>query len=91
MATTSEILVGGIILFTNTLAVVISYYVTNVTLSPLLDILASWGIHPALQQSLWELTYIFSANFAFILILWLMSVVGFVYILARRQVSPFEY
>jgi hypothetical protein len=84
MATSAEISVGGILLFVNIFA-------DAVLLAPLLDILSAWPIHPALKESLWELTYIAYLPFAMMLIFAILSIVAFVMIIARRQVSPFDY
>lgn len=91
MATTAEIAISGIILFTNTVAVIISYYIGDVVLAPLLNLANSWNIHPALQASMWETSYIYPAFFGLLLILEIISIIGFAYVLARRQVSPFDY
>jgi hypothetical protein len=91
MATSSEISVGGILLFVNIFADVVLYYIGDVLLAPLLDILSAWPIHPALKESLWELTYIAYLPFAMMLIFAILSIVAFVMIIARRQVSPFDY
>ena len=91
MATSQEITLGGIALFVYTIIVIVFYYVGNAILSPLLELASKWNIHPALQASMWETSYIYSTFFAFLLILWVVAVGGFVFILARRQVSPFDY
>jgi len=91
MATSAEITVGGILLFTNIFADTVLYYIGDVLLAPLLDILSSWNIHPALKESLWELTYISYLPFAMMLIFAILSIVAFVVILGRRQVSQFDY
>ena len=91
MATSAEITVGGIALFVYTIVVIMFYYVGNAILAPILEIAAKWNIHPSLQASMWETSYIYSTFFSMLLIFWILAVVGFVYILARRQVSPFDY
>lgn len=91
MATSSEITVGGILLFVNIFADTVLYYIGDVLLAPLLDILAAWPVPDVLKQSLWELTYIAYLPFAMMLIFAILSIVAFVVILARRQVSPFDY
>ncbi len=91
MATTVEITVAGIILFTNTIAVAICYYVGNAILSPFLDFIAQWPIHPLLQASMWETSYIFPAFFGLLLIFEVLSIVGFAVVITRRQVTPFDY
>lgn len=90
MATTVEIAVGGLILLVNTFAIMVMYFVGNAILAPLLNFMSSFPIHPALLSSVQESTYIFPAVFAFLLIFEIISIIGFVYILARRQVSPYE-
>lgn len=91
MATSAEITIGGIALFVYTIIVITFYYVGNAVLAPLLEIAAKWNIHPSLQASMWETSYIYSTFFSILLILWVIAVIGFVAILARRQVSPFDY
>jgi hypothetical protein len=91
MATTVEITVGGIILFVNTFAIIVSYFVGNAILAPILNFAASFPIHPSLKSSMWETSYIYPAFFSFLIILEVVSIIGFVYILARRQVTPYEY
>lgn len=91
MATSAEITVGGILLFVNIFADATLYFIGDVMLAPLLDILSGWYIHPALKESLWELTYITYLPFAFMLIFAILSIIAFVVIVARRQVSPFDY
>lgn len=91
MATSAEITAGGILLFTNIFVDTVLYYVGDVLLAPLLDILSSWNVPPALKESLWELTYISYLPFAMMLLFAIMSIIAFVFILARRQVSPFDY
>jgi hypothetical protein len=44
-----------------------------------------------LKESLWELTYINFLPFALMAIFAVLSILGFVMIIARRQVSPFDY
>jgi hypothetical protein len=90
-ATSAEIMIGGIILILNIFADIVLYYVGDVMLAPLVDILASWPMPEVLQESLWELTYISYLPFAFMLIFAMISCIGFFMILARRQVSPFDY
>lgn len=91
MATSAEITVGGILLFTNIFADTVLYYIGDVMLAPLLDILSGWYIPPVLRESLWELTYITYLPFAIMLIFAILSIIAFFMILARRQVSPFDY
>lgn len=91
MATSAEISVGGILLFVNIFADVTLYYIGNVLLAPLLDILSGWPVPAVLKESMWELTYIAYLPFAMMLIFAILSIVAFVMIVARRQVSPFDY
>ena len=90
-ATSAEITVGFILLFTNLFADIVLYYVGDVLLAPLVDILSSWPIPDVLKESLWELTYINFLPFALMAIFAVLSILGFVMIIARRQVSPFDY
>lgn len=91
MATSAEITVGGIILAVNIFTDFVLYYVGSVMLAPLVDLLAAWPIPDVLKESLWELTYITYLPFALMLIMAIISIIGFGMILARRQVSPFDY
>lgn len=91
MATTAEISIGLIALMVNTVAILISYFVGDVMLGPLLDIAAKWNINPILKQGMWETTYVYPYFFAILLIFEVIIIVAFVIILARRQVSPFDY
>jgi hypothetical protein len=91
MATSAEITVGGIILAVNIFTDLVLYYAGNVMLAPLADLLASWPMPDVLKESIWELTYIMYLPFALMLIMAIISVIGFGMILARRQVSPFDY
>lgn len=91
MATSAELTVGGIILAVNIFTDLVLYYVGNVMLAPLVDLLAAWPIPDVLKESLWELTYITYLPFALMLIMAVISIIGFGMILARRQVSPFDY
>lgn len=91
MATTAEIMVGGIALLVNTVAITICYFVGNSILGPLLKLVSTLPIAPVLQEGMWELTYIFPAFFALLLIFEVIIIVSFVYILFRRQVTPYEY
>ncbi len=90
-ATSAEIMIGGLILILNIFADIVLYYVGDVMLAPMFDIIASWPMPAVLQESLWELTYIAYLPFAFMLIFAVISCIGFFMILARRQVSPFDY
>lgn len=91
MATTAEITVGGIVLLVNTFAIVVSFFIGNAILGPILAFAAKFPIHPSLQASMNETTYIFPAFFALLLIFEIIIIVSFVYILARRQVTPYDY
>lgn len=90
-ATSAEIMIGGIILVLNIFVDIVLYYVGNAITAPFYDILAGWTIPAVLQDSLWELTYVAYLPFAFMLIFAILSIIGFFMILARRQVSPFDY
>ena len=91
MATTGEILTGGLILLVNTFAIAVCYFVGNSVLGPILDFVSKFPIAEPLKASFWEVTYIFPAFFALLLIFEIIIIISFVYILARRQVTPYEY
>lgn len=91
MATTGEILIGGLVLLVNTFAIIICYFVGNSILGPLLNMVSTFPMADTLKASFWEVTYIFPAFFGFLLIFEVVIIISFVYILARRQVTPYEY
>jgi len=90
-ATSAEITVGTILLFTNLFADITLFYIGDVLLAPLIDILSSWVVPDVLKESLWELTYITYLPFAVMVIFAVLSIIGFFMIVARRQVNPYEY
>jgi hypothetical protein len=91
MATTAEITVAGIILFVNTFVIIVSYFIGNAILGPILSVVSQFPIHPALQSSMWEVTYIFPSFFGLLLVFEVVSIIGFAILLGRRQVTPFDY
>ena len=91
MATTVEITVGMLLLLVNTFCIAILYFVGNAILTPILAFAASFPIHESLKASMWETSYIYPSIIGLLLIFEFIIIVGFVYILARRQVTPFEY
>jgi len=91
MATTGEIMIGGLALLVNTFAIAVCFFVGNAVLGPLLYIVSMFPIAEPLKASFWEITYVFPAFFAFLLIFEVIIIIAFVYILARRQVNPYEY
>jgi hypothetical protein len=91
MATTAEITVGGIVLLVDLFASAVLYFICNAVLGPIVTWAASYPIHPALQSGFWEITYVMPTTFGFILIFVIVIIISFVFILARRQVSPYEY
>lgn len=91
MATSVEITVGGIALLTNTFAIIVCYFVSNAVLGPILAFASKYPIHPSLQSSMWETTYIYPTFFGLLLVFEVIIIISFVYILARRQVTPYDY
>lgn len=91
MATSAEIMIGGIVLLVDLFAATVLYYVTNVCLAPITNILTQFPIHPALQEGFWEITYVIPSIYGFILIYVIVIIISFAFILARRQVNPYEY
>lgn len=91
MATTGEILTGGILLLTNTFIITCMYFIGNTILTPILQFVSNFPIADQLKASFWEVTYIFPFIFGLLLIFEVIIIVSFVYILARRQVNPYEY
>jgi len=91
MATAAEIMVGGLVLLVNTFAIAVCYFVGNAVLGPILSFVSKFPIADSLKASFWEVTYIFPAFFALLLIFEVIIIISFVYILARRQVTPYEY
>lgn len=90
MATSTEITIGAILLMTYWFVAAALYYTGNAILGPIVNFAAQFPIHPALQQGLWEISYLPTAFFAFLLIFGIVGTISFVVILARRQVSPYE-
>jgi hypothetical protein len=91
MATTGEIMTGGILLLVNTFCILVLYFIGNTVLGPILRLVSTFPIADQLKASFWEVTYIFPAFFALLLIFEVIIIISFVYILARRQVTPYEY
>lgn len=91
MATTGEIMTGGILLLVNTFCIVVCYFVSNTVLGPILQMISTFPIADQLKPSFWEITYIFPFIFGLLLIFQVIIIISFVYILARRQVTPYEY
>lgn len=91
MATTVEVTVGGLILLVNTFAIMVLYFVGNAILAPLLLFVSNFPINPALLANVQESTYIYPSIFGLMLIFEVLSIIGFVYILARRQDTPYDY
>ena len=91
MASTAEITTGTILLLVNTFCIAVLYFVGNSILNPILQFAASFPIHPSLRDSMWETSYIYPSVIALLLVFEVIIIIGFVVILARRQVTPFEY
>ena len=91
MATSTEITVAGILLLTNTFIIIVMYFVSNAILGPILDFASKFPIHPALQESMWETSYIYPVVFGILLIFEVIILISFVYMVGRRQVNPYEY
>ena len=91
MATSAEISVAGIALLVNTFAIIIMYFVGNAVLGPILAFASNFPIHPALRESMWETSYIYPTFFGFLLIFEIVIIISFVYMLGRRQVTPYDY
>ena len=91
MATTGEIMTGGILLLVNTFIITCMYFIGNTILTPILKFVSTFPIADQLKASFWEITYIFPFIFGLLLIFEVIIIVSFIYILARRQVNPYEY
>jgi hypothetical protein len=91
MATTAEIMAAGLVLLVNTFAIIVFFFVGNAIMGPILNVVAQFPIHPALQSSMWETSYIYPSFFGLLLVFEVISIIGFVYVLGRRQVTPFDY
>ena len=91
MATTAELTVGGILLLTYWFMLAVFYFVGNAILGPILSFASSFPMNPALQSGLWEITYIPSTYFGFLLLFGVIFTIGFVMILARSQQTPYDY
>jgi len=91
MATSAEIAVGGILLLTYWFTIAVFYFVGNAILGPIYNFAAQYPMHPALAQGFWEISYIPGGFFGLLLIFGVVGTISFVYILARRQTTPYEY
>lgn len=91
MATTVEVMAAGLILLVNTFAIIVSFFVGNAILGPILKVVSVFPIHPTLQSSMQEISYIPGSFFGLLLVFEVLSIVGFVYVLGRRQVTPYDY
>jgi hypothetical protein len=91
MATSAEIMTGGILLLTNTFIITCMYFIGNTILTPILKFVSMFPIAEQLKPSFWEITYIFPFIFGLLLIFEIIIIISFIYILARRQVTPYEY
>jgi hypothetical protein len=91
MATSAEITVAGIALLVNTFAIIVCYFVGNAVLGPILDFASKFPIHPSLQSSMWETSYIYPTFFGLLLVFETIIILSFVYMLGRRQVTPYDY
>jgi hypothetical protein len=91
MATTAEITVGGLLLMIYWFAIAVLYFVGNSILGPIYNFAASYPIHPSLQQGFWEISYIPGGFFGLLLVFGVVGTISFVFILARWQVTPYEY
>lgn len=91
MATTAQIMLAGLILFVNTFTIIVSFFIGNAIMGPILNVVSYFPIHPALQSSMWEITYIFPAFFGMLIIFEIISIIGFAVLLGRRQVTPYDY
>ena len=91
MATSAEISVAGIALLVNTFAIIVMYFIGNAILGPILAFASKFPIHPSLQQSMWETSYIYPAFFGLLFVFEIVIIISFVYMLGRRQVTPYDY
>jgi hypothetical protein len=91
MATSGEITVAGIILLVNTFTIFIFYFIGNAILGPILDFASKFPIHPSLQASMQETSYIYPSFMGILLVFELISIVGFIFLIGRRQTTPYDY
>jgi hypothetical protein len=91
MATTAEIMIGGTLLLTYWFTIAVMYFAGNAVLGPVFNFVASFPIHPALQQGLWEISWLPTAFFAFLLLFGIVGTISFFIIIGRRQVTPYDY
>ena len=89
MASSYEILAGGIAFVTFTIVDVLFYFVGNALLKPIIDIIDRTPISPLLQFG--DVAWVVYAVWAFLLIFEVMAAVAFVAIVARRQTNVSEY
>jgi hypothetical protein len=91
MATSAEITIAGTILLVNTFCIFIFYFIGNAILGPILDFASKFPIHPSLQASMQETSYIYPSFMGILLVFEFISIVGFIFLIGRRQVTPYDY
>jgi hypothetical protein len=91
MATSAEITVAGLVLLVNTFMTFIFYFIGNAILGPILDFASKFPIHPALQESMQETSYIYPSFMGLLLVFEFVSIIGFIFLIGRRQVTPYDY
>ena len=89
MASSYEILAGGIAFVTFTIVDAMFYFVGNALLRPLIDIIDRTPISPLLQFG--DISWVVYVIWAFLLIFEIIAGLSFVAIVARRQTNVSEY
>ena len=82
MASTIEMFVAGLALITNTLIIIISYFIGNAVLGPLLKFVSEIGFKQVIPMS--DITCVFPYYFAFLFIIEIILIIGFVAMIGRR-------
>lgn len=89
MASSGEMLAGGIALLICTFVDLLLYFIGNSILGPIVQIINTYKITPLLGMS--DNTYVIYLLWAFLLLFEIMAIISFVAIIARRQTSGVEY
>jgi hypothetical protein len=90
MASSYEMFLAGTALLVNSFVIAIMYFVGNVIIAPIVS-WAGTAITGPTAVPLWDMTYIQSFIWAFLLILEIVCVISFFIVTGRRQVIDDYY
>ena len=83
MATTTEMFIAGLALVTNTLVILIMFFLGNVVVAPILNRLEQIVTGPQ-TIPLWDMTYIIPSIWAILIIMEIICIISFGIVSARR-------